>query len=346
MNQKYKFFPNAATGFLSDEDTKKYFSRLGFAVFGLIVASSVVSTGLFLLYSQLVKNVLPWLTAYEMLISNIISIFSIYCIGVPIFLIISDPLPKVTPFKAKMDIKSWFGGFCIAMLFLTIGNSISSMILISIESMMNITTTNPVGEMVENSDIWTTLIFTVIIAPILEEIFFRKIVCDKLLPLGEGYAILISAAIFGLVHGNFYQFFYCLGLGLILAYMYHSTGRLLPCILLHAAINLVGSVVPTLLSPILEAIEGIDPENMDTMAQFLADNIGGILAAAAFSLFVYAAMAAAVIIPIVMRKKIKLGAPEVAIPRKRAIAIIVANAGAIVLLVLYALEFGLSLIPV
>lgn len=252
MNQKYKFFPNAATGFLSDEDTKKYFSRLGFAVFGFIVSSSVISIGLCLLYEQLVKTVLPWLGSYEMLILNIISIFSIYCVGLPIFLMISEPLPKIVPFKEKMKVKSWFGGLCIALLLFNVGNYISSMLILSIENVMNITTSNPVGEMVAQNDIWLTVIFAVIIAPILEEIFFRKIICDKLLPLGEGYAIFVSAAIFALIHGNFYQFAYAFLLGAFFSFIYVKTGKLTYSIIYHILINFIGTLVTLWLNNLID----------------------------------------------------------------------------------------------
>ena len=150
---------------------------------------------------------------------------------------------------------------------------------------------------------------------------------------------------FGLMHGNFYQFFYCFGIGLILGYMYYSTGKIVPCMLLHATINFVGSVVPTWLSPILEQMESLDPTNMQAVESFVMGNIGGIVAALIFSLFVYVAMALAVILPIRLRRKIKLGEPEVKLPRGRAFRIVVGSAGMITMLIIYGLEFLLSLIP-
>jgi membrane protease YdiL (CAAX protease family) len=263
----------------------------------------------------------------------------------PALLILLSGVEAKAPEKKPLGIGRWFLFLLVGFGVMYIGAIIGNTVMDYFSELMGYDYSNALEDIVDENHIWITAIFTVIVAPIGEEFVFRKLLMDRTQKYGGAVSVLISAIVFGLMHGNFYQFFYCLGLGLILAYIYHSTGRLLPCILLHASINLVGSVVPTLLSPVLDAIENIDLENVDATAQFLAANVGGILAALAFSLFVYASMAAAVIIPIVMRKKIKLGAPEVAIPRKRAIAIIVANAGAIVLLALYALEFGLSLIP-
>jgi len=109
-----------------------------------------------------------------------------------------------------------------------------------------------VANMVEMSDIWTTVIFTVIIAPILEEIVFRKIVCDRLLPLGEGYAIFVSAAIFGLIHGNFYQFAYAFLLGMFFSFIYVKTGKLIYSTIYHIAINFIGSVVSLWITNMLD----------------------------------------------------------------------------------------------
>lgn len=246
MSSKYRFSPNAATGFLSDEDTKKYFSRLGFSVVGFLLVATLSSSAISLLYGEIAKKIYPALTSnstYWSVALNIISMISIYAIGLPIFLAILKPLPRITPFKAKMKFSSWLGGFCVALLFLSVGSYISNVILFSIESMLNITTSNPIQEMISSNSIWTTLIFTVILAPILEELLFRKLICDRLLPLGEGYAIFVSAAIFGLIHGNFYQFAYAFLLGAFFSFIYVKTGKLLYSTIYHILINFIGSVV-------------------------------------------------------------------------------------------------------
>lgn len=57
----------------------------------------------------------------------------------------------------------------------------------------------------------------VVMAPICEEILFRKILIDRIRLYGDKAAILVSSVVFGLSHGNFYQFFYAFGIGLVLA---------------------------------------------------------------------------------------------------------------------------------
>lgn len=83
----------------------------------------------------------------------------------------------------------------------------------------------------------------VVAAPIFEEFVFRKLIIDRTRKYGEKIAIFFSAFTFALFHMNLYQFFYTFGIGLIFAYVYVRTGRLRYPIILHAIINIMGSVV-------------------------------------------------------------------------------------------------------
>ena len=244
-NNKYRFSPDVNTGHISDENTKTYFSRIGIAVFALGVTATIVST----LLSLLINSFFAELTSSKPLVAamnHAISFIAIYAVGMPLFCYILNPLPSVHPYKEKMPLKDVFGGFCVCLLSMLVGNYISSVILVWLETMLGSATENPVSDAISPTDpatIAVTLIFMVIIGPILEEILFRKILCTKLLPLGEGYAIFISAAIFGLFHGNFYQFAYAFLVGAVFALIYVKTGKLIYSIIYHMGLNLLGSVI-------------------------------------------------------------------------------------------------------
>lgn len=104
------------------------------------------------------------------------------------------------------------------------------------------------------TDILPYLIYAVIGAPILEELAFRKVLLDRLHDHGERYAAVISALLFGLMHGNHMQFFLAFFLGLIFAMVYQRTGHIIYTMLLHAMINLTATI------PELLAIYGVDIE--------------------------------------------------------------------------------------
>lgn len=78
-----------------------------------------------------------------------------------------------------------------------------------------------------------------IIGPICEELMFRGIVFHRLKDwVKPQAAIVISALLFGIYHGNVVQFFYATCMGMMLAVIYDKTGTLWISIVAHIAANL------------------------------------------------------------------------------------------------------------
>lgn len=80
-----------------------------------------------------------------------------------------------------------------------------------------------------------------ILAPIFEELIFRKVLIDHVAPKGELVAILASGLMFGLFHGNFQQGFFTAFVGCLFAYIYLKTGRVIYTIALHMILNCLTS---------------------------------------------------------------------------------------------------------
>lgn len=76
-----------------------------------------------------------------------------------------------------------------------------------------------------------------VIAPLLEEFWFRGLVLESLRPYGNGVAIFISAFLFGLTHANFAQFFYATVFGIFLGYIAISTRSIVTTTVIHAILN-------------------------------------------------------------------------------------------------------------
>lgn len=102
---------------------------------------------------------------------------------------------------------------------------------------------NPLQSIISSSDLIYTFIFVCIIAPVVEELMFRKILLNKLLPFGQKLSIVVSAFAFGLFHGNMYQMLYAFVLGIILAQVTINSGTIKYAIILHIVINTLGSVI-------------------------------------------------------------------------------------------------------
>lgn len=90
-----------------------------------------------------------------------------------------------------------------------------------------------------------------ILAPLAEEVVFRGAILRTLLGImskkNHWVAIMISAAIFGVVHANLAQFVNALLMGLLLGWMYYRTGSLVPGILLHWVNNTMAYVLANIM---------------------------------------------------------------------------------------------------
>ncbi len=90
-------------------------------------------------------------------------------------------------------------------------------------------------------------IYVTFVGPLAEELFFRGMILPRMTRFGQKIALVFSALLFALYHVNLYQFFYAWGLGLLLGALYLKTGSIRMGYVLHAAINLLGGVLPPLL---------------------------------------------------------------------------------------------------
>ncbi|MGI6232095.1 MAG: CPBP family intramembrane glutamic endopeptidase [Prevotella sp.] len=86
-----------------------------------------------------------------------------------------------------------------------------------------------------------------ILAPLAEELVFRGAILGRLLQLFSQrlhwVAILLSALIFGAVHGNLPQFVHATFIGLILGWMYYRTNSVAPGVVFHWINNTVAYVM-------------------------------------------------------------------------------------------------------
>lgn len=111
--------------------------------------------------------------------------------------------------------------FCV--LCLCMGSQMANSLWITtLESVLNLFGLSALG-ILENvsgqSDSFSMFLYSALAAPIAEEIFFRGFVLRSLQPFGKRFAILGSALLFGLFHGNLLQTPYAFLIGLVLGYV-------------------------------------------------------------------------------------------------------------------------------
>lgn len=87
------------------------------------------------------------------------------------------------------------------------------------------------------------IIASAVFPALVEEFAFRGVIMGILMPFGEGFSIVATAALFGILHGNFEQIPFAFLVGLILCFIRAKTGSIWPGIILHFLNNLYATVM-------------------------------------------------------------------------------------------------------
>ncbi len=102
-----------------------------------------------------------------------------------------------------------------------------------------------------------TLITMAIVPPLVEEFAFRGLVLGSLRKYGDGFAVLCSAILFGLMHSNFQQMPFAFLVGLALGFITVKTGSLWIAIAVHCFNNLTSVIFDFTINNASSNIQGI-----------------------------------------------------------------------------------------
>lgn len=137
---------------------------------------------------------------------------------------------------------------------------------------------NTVNELQADNMTCAVVLFVqlVVIAPLFEEFWFRGIVMESLRPYGNGFAIFVSALLFGLTHANVQQFCYAFIIGVCLGYIAVSTKSIVTTTIMHAMFNSISGIlllfmsVPSVGDYLLDVQNGREAEMTPAVAAYLA----------------------------------------------------------------------------
>ena len=272
MNEYNEINPNVENKITMTEQEKrshkKHFSKLFLAFLGYLLISNVL-----VIVASLVLNKYAPALLQDMNASLIISSVIQYVFALLFLLLFVRKIPSEPPKKEKLGFKKFVKYALISFFFMYAGNMLSSFVLIALEEAIGIMPENSIDQLLTESNLLLSLVIVGIIGPIVEELMFRKIFVDRLTPYGDAVAILIPSLIFGLFHGNLYQFFYAFFLGAIFSYIYLKTGKLSYTIVLHCFINIFCGVLPAYLMTMFNVDELFTAlENMETYQAFFDAN--------------------------------------------------------------------------
>lgn len=256
-------------------NVRRHFSKLGLSY--LIMTVTFMGVAYALQFAVAVLQ--PDLYDYWWF-SWALSLLPLYAVGLPVLLLCLKRVPvaphnttlleseDATVEKPRFGVAKWFILLLLAFGCMTLGGLVGNSIMSFLSAVTGYDYAFALNSMVNDTPVWFTIVCTCICAPFGEELLFRKLLIDRTRRYGDLTAILLSGVLFGLFHGNLFQFFYAALVGMILAYVYTRSGKYLPCVAMHAAINFMGSVVTPALSrlitPIMEMENPADLSMLDS----------------------------------------------------------------------------------
>lgn len=212
--------------------------RAGWAFLALVALTS----GIQLAADWWITMSMPHLRELPLWMVWFLSFVPLYCVAVPVFTVLLQPLPGIRPPKQKIRIGWMIGTVCAAMTLMYAGSLVGNLLSLGIGWLRGKPVLSDLNQLVDAAPLWQTFFLACILAPVGEELTFNYLL-EKTLVFGEKRAMLYCALVFGLFHGNLYQFFYAFLLRLLLVRLRLHTGSVGWCIVLHSLVNVIGGLV-------------------------------------------------------------------------------------------------------
>lgn len=231
------------------KEIRNNFSRIGFSY----LAIGIIAIALQLILAMFISNINPALLS-NMDFITVISAICQYAVPLPILYLLLKKIKTTDIEKRGLTLKQFLICLSVTFALMYMGNMIGIGITDLIGIVKQNPVINPIENLITNSNLWINLIIISIIAPIFEELFFRKFLIDRTLKYGAGISVFLSALMFGLFHGNLSQFFYAFFLGGFFAFVYIKTGNIIYPIVLHIAANLSGSVIGIIMQGLIDSM--------------------------------------------------------------------------------------------
>ena len=333
--------PAFAPATVEPKTVRRTFSRIGLSLTVLTVVMMLAAYGLaFILLIVSPESLEAWWITWAT------SILPLYLVALPCaYLILRNTpvMPHNTDYvnaynviheKPRFGLGQWMVLLVIGLGCMYLGNLVGNVIMQTLSEILDYDYANTLNDVIENSPTWMVFIGTCICAPLGEELIFRKLLLDRTRGYGEMPSILLSGLLFGLFHGNLFQFFYAFLLGMILAYIYTRSGKYWWCVAMHAVINFLGSIALPQLSTLLPT----DPEATMTAGQVLLSLF--------MAAWIYGLIITAVVLVCSLWNKRKLSKGTLQTAGGKTFGHMLANPGMIACVVVMLLLLTVNLIPI
>lgn len=306
------------------KEAKKHFSKLGLSAFvmlGLDVAAQLLLVGV-------VNTVWPQWLEYTWGMW-LVTFAPLYLVAIPIGLLLLRKVPAKPLEKHDLKPGRYLVTAIICVFMMYAGNILGNIITSLLRLLPGIAAENPIMGYAADNALLPKVLFMVILAPIIEEYIFRKQLIDRMHIYGEKLAVMTSALIFGLFHGNLSQFFYAFALGLVFGYVYLKTGKLRYSIGLHMFINFLGSVIAPLFVEKIAALDTMETMDMAALEAILPWLLGFV----AYALVLIGLAIAGLVLLCINQRKVSFATAELELPKGSRFKTVYLNVGMILFVI-------------
>lgn len=307
------------------QSSKKLFSKLG----AMYLLGSVLILAVQRGIAALIHLLTPDFAATHSTLYFVLMMMSMYIICMPLmmFFITRIPVPQAPVNKKKMTFGKWLLAFVICYAGMYLSNIIGLLFTSIFGAIIGQPVSNDLLSIATTNNMWANFLIMVILAPIYEELLFRKLLIDRTSQYGEGVSVLFSGLMFGLFHGNVNQFVYAFTIGCVFGYVYVKTRDVKYTIFLHMLVNFFGSILGVFFLKLagLDQMAAItDPAEMTAV---MMENMGGLILFMGYALLLVVMVIVGIILFFVNLKKYSFAKTEDTLPKGQRFKGYVCNPG-------------------
>lgn len=247
------------------ENDKKSLKQMG-TRFGVAVILYVVLSFAFSFLIMLLSEYFPRLNLiYDSELANYAyaAVGSILYIGIPfafVYLALKNKkLTGILPFGTTYNRKAAIYLTMIAIPLMVLSSIIVNAISLMFQALIGIEFTSGLEDLTMTgvSGFFMGVISMAVVPAIIEEFAIRGVVMQPLRRYGDTFAIVASAFVFSIMHGNMAQIPYTVVGGIYLGYLTIATGSIWPSIIVHFVNNMYSVIIMSVDSNFGESASGV-----------------------------------------------------------------------------------------
>ncbi|MBR5615640.1 MAG: CPBP family intramembrane metalloprotease [Clostridia bacterium] len=165
---------------------KSTYNHLGWGVAIITIAWIAISTALYVVAKLFAPDL-----SENGIVSTLMGTLPLYVICMPLLFLIIRSRPKAVIEKKKLGFGHFMLLFFMAQALMMAGSMVGNNIMDILSNLTGIDFYNQLNDTMD-LPLWFSALLTVVLAPVFEELIFRKLLLDRMLPHGEFAAIFVN----------------------------------------------------------------------------------------------------------------------------------------------------------